>query len=147
MSTMHCPNEQDVLFSQHGAASFGARLKSKWHLLFCARCRERRAAFQEVAATLSVLRPQSVALGYRPMQGRTVRLAVLATAVALAAAALSYYAANGMIVRAASSESAEGGKSGQCGPEEDQLNHEPDAPKAGKEFPVGKGKKVVVKAV
>lgn len=93
MSMKPCPHEQDVLFVIHGMATTWQRCQVALHIFTCESCRRRRQEFVATSRALSALRPGFASPGLSvaiPPRRRT-RLILCSAAVAIAAAALSYY--------------------------------------------------------
>ncbi len=147
MSMKPCPHEQDVFLTLHGEAPLIARLKATIHRFTCPECRARLAEYRRLTGALATLRPSGpYSVRYRPVSSHSIRLALLAAVLALAAAAFSYYYASSFLVaRAAESGSGalESGSGRQgSGPADEECAEGAEAP-----IPVGKGKRILRKAV
>jgi hypothetical protein len=86
-----CIYEQEMLFGLHGMASGWQRVRAFFHRLGCASCRRRREEFALATRALASLGPAGPrALAIAPDVRRN-RLILCSAAIAIAAAALSYY--------------------------------------------------------
>jgi hypothetical protein len=91
MNMKPCNFEQELLFSLHRMDTIWGRMRMGWHCMLCPECRRRRAEFAAASRALMTLRPNSLALTASLPGSRRTRLIMCSAAIAIAAAALSYY--------------------------------------------------------
>jgi hypothetical protein len=91
-----CIREQDVLFAVHRIGPAWKRLFAALHCLRCEQCRTRKGEFRATTRALMTLRPSLAPAAFADVPGsKRSRLIMCSAAIAIAAAALSYYLAFG----------------------------------------------------